>query len=162
MLPLEPTGTRLLLLIKGIRQTSPIVPAESSGCPLFTPPQGKFPSSSPTSILHPREETLPQLLLTVGMYMVIRSGGSIKIIHWSYGKPENTTPAVKLLNPLKSKMEKYKRILLKTLVNDKVLVILAILTHNWVMSCFCFKWVWLVSTSYCNLLYKAYSEEVQW
>lgn len=106
MLPLEPTGTRLLLLIKGIRQTGPIVPAESSGCPLFTPPQGKFPSSSLTYILHPHEENPPQLLLTLDMYMVIRGGGSIKIIHSSYRKPENTTPAVKLFNSLESKMER--------------------------------------------------------
>lgn len=36
MQSLEPTGTRLLLLIKG-----PNVPAESGGRPLFTPPEGR-------------------------------------------------------------------------------------------------------------------------
>lgn len=35
MQPLEPTGTRRLLLIKGITQTGPSVPAQSGGCPLF-------------------------------------------------------------------------------------------------------------------------------
>lgn len=41
MQSLEPTGTRLLLLIKGITQTGPSVPAESGGCPLFTPSEGR-------------------------------------------------------------------------------------------------------------------------
>lgn len=46
MQSLEPTGTRLLLLIKGIMQTGPNVLAESGGCPLFTLHACRCPPSS--------------------------------------------------------------------------------------------------------------------
>lgn len=53
MQSLDPTGTRLLLLIKGITQTGPNVPAESGGWPLFTSSEGRFCEGGNTCVSLP-------------------------------------------------------------------------------------------------------------
>lgn len=64
MQSLEPTGTRLLLLIRGITQTGPSVPAGRGGWPLFTPPEGRScrngSVSLPSILLKGPEEESPR------------------------------------------------------------------------------------------------------
>ena len=59
MQSVEPTGTRLLLLIRGIRQSGPNVPGESAGWPPFAPPEGRFCECRNTCVW------LPSILLKV-------------------------------------------------------------------------------------------------